>query len=81
MSIWDFPEVAEEAPNQPSSGSRFPDLGDTWQQGLLMSPQWEGDLVLGSDDNSNDMAEDEYEDWSYEDLGSRAAGRGKRLHQ
>ena len=34
-----------------------------------MSPQWEGDLVLGSDDNSGDMAEDEYEDWSYEELG------------
>ena len=58
-----------------------PDLGDTWQQGMPMSPQWEGDLVLGSDDNSEDMAEDEYEDWIYEELGSGAAGEDKRLHQ
>ena len=37
-----------------SSGSTSPDLGDTWHQGLHMSSQWEADLELGSDNNSED---------------------------
>ena len=51
LSIWDLPEVAEEAPHDPSSGSKSPDFGDTWRQGMPMSPQWEGDLILDSNDN------------------------------
>ena len=33
-SIWDFPEVLEEATFEVSSGGMSPDLGDTWHQGL-----------------------------------------------
>ena len=33
-SIWDLPEVLEEATYEKSS--------DTWHQGLPMGPQWEG---------------------------------------
>ena len=34
----------------------------------------EGELELGSDDDNEDVAEHEHEDWSYEELGSGAAG-------
>ena len=77
LSIWDLPEVAEEAPYEPSSGSMSPDLGDTWQQGMPMSPQWEGDLILDSNDNSENKAEDEYEDWSFEELGRSVEGEAR----
>ena len=54
-----------------------PDLGDTWHQGLPMSPQWESELELGSDNNNEDEVEYEYEndeDWNYEGLGNAAGG-------
>ena len=60
--FWDLPEVADEAPCGPSSGSTSPDLGDTWRQGMPMSPQCEGVMILDSDDNSDLMSEDECED-------------------
>ena len=41
-----------------SSGSMSRDLGDTWHQGLPMSPRWEGGLELDSDNNYED--ENEY---------------------
>ena len=44
-----------------SSGSMSPDLGDTWHQGLPMSPQWEGGLELGSDSYAEDVIEFECE--------------------
>ena len=56
-SIWDLPEVLEEATFEISSGSMSPDLGDTWHQGLPMSPQWESELELGSDDDNEDEVE------------------------
>ena len=54
-----------------STGSMSPDLGDTWHQGLRMSPQGEGGLKLDSDDDFED--ENEYEDdGSYEEFDSDA---------
>ena len=46
-----------------SSGRVSPDLCDTWHHVLPMSPQWEGELELGSDDDYEDGSE-------YEDVGS-----------
>ena len=83
-SIWDLPEVLEEAPYEISSGSMSPDLNDTWHQGLSMSPQWEGDLELGSDDNHENVVEYEYEndeDWELRRTGQCCCRRGKRQHQ
>ena len=77
MSIWDLPDVAQEAPYEPSSGSMSPDLGDTWRQGMSMSPQWEGDVILDSDDNSENTAEDECDDWSNEELECGAEGEAR----
>ena len=37
----------------------------------------EGDLILDSNDNSEKTAEDEREDWSYEELGSGLAGEAR----
>ena len=37
-SIWDFPEVLEEATFEISSGSMSPDLSDTWHQGGAHEP-------------------------------------------
>ena len=34
-----------------------PDLGDTLHQWQSMSPQWESELELGSDDNNEDVVE------------------------
>ena len=77
-SIWDLPEVPEEETTfEISSGSVSQDLGDTWHQGLPMSPQWEGELERGSDDNDEDEAQNEYEndeDGNHEGLDSAAAG-------
>ena len=42
-SIWDLPEVLEEATFENSSGCMSPDPGDTWHQ---MSPQWVSELEL-----------------------------------
>ena len=67
-SIWDLSQVAEEALFEPSSGSMSPDLGDTWRQGMPMNPPWEDDLILDSNDKNENTAEDECEDWSYEEL-------------
>ena len=36
-SIWDLPEVAEEAPYGPSGGNMSPDVGDTRRQGMPMT--------------------------------------------
>ena len=37
-----------------SEGSMSPDLGEMWHHGYLLSPQWEGELVLdcASDDDT-----------------------------
>ena len=80
ISIWDLPEVLEEATSGISSGSMSPDLDDTWHQGLPTSPQWEGELELGSDSNNQDEIEYECEndeDSNYEEL-DRVAARGAR---
>ena len=39
-----------------SSGSMSPDLGDMWRQWHPLSPQWEGELELGVDDDLSDNA-------------------------
>ena len=65
------------APCEISNGSMFPHLGDTWHQGLPVSPQWEGELELGSDENTEDVSEYENvsdEDWNYEVLDFVATG-------
>ena len=57
-----------------------PDLGDTWHQGLPVSPQCEADLELGTDNNSEDENVYEYEndeERNYEELDSAAAGRAR----
>ena len=60
-----------------SRGSVSSDLGDTWHQGLPTSPQWEGGLELGLDDNSESTEEDEREDWSCEKLGRGVEGAAR----
>ena len=38
----------------------LPDFGEMWRQGFPVSPQWEGDLELGSDDrNAPGYSDDE----------------------
>ena len=79
----DLPEVLEEATCENSSGCMSRDLGDTWHQGLPMSPQWESELELGSDDNNEDEVEYEYEkdeDWICEEL-DMLLQWSKGLHQ
>ena len=44
-----------------------------------MNAQWEGNLMLDSDDNSETNAEDERVDWSYQALGRRVEGEALRL--
>ena len=42
-----------------------------------MSPQWESELELGSDDNNEEEVENEHgddEDWNYEGLDNDSAG-------
>ena len=49
-------------PDSMSSGSMFPDLGDTWHQGLPISPRWEGELELelnSASDHDNDSNDDD----------------------
>ena len=52
-----------------SSGSLSSDLGDTWHHGPPISPRWAGGLELGTDDHSENTAEEECEDWSIDELG------------
>ena len=54
-----------------SSGSMSPDLGDTWHQGLEMSPQWEGGLELYSGNDCEHETENE-DDGRYEEFDSAA---------
>ena len=42
-----------------------------------MSPQWEGDLILESDDKSENTAEVDREDWSHEELGRVVEGEAR----
>ena len=70
----------KRATSEMSSGSMSTDPGDTWHQGLPMSPQWDGGMELGSDNNNEDEFEHQYEndkDNNYEELDSVAAGRAR----
>ena len=43
-----------------------------------MGTQWEGDLILDSDDNSENTAEvEQHKDWSYEELGRGVEGEAR----
>ena len=54
-----------------SSGSMSPDLGEMWRQGCPKSPEWEGELELGSADEDeegdNAGSADDNEDEGMED--------------
>ena len=58
-----------------SSGSMSPDLGEMWRQGCPKSPEWEGDLELGSADEEeegdNAGSSDEMEDEGLKDYLNR----------
>ena len=53
------------------------DLGDTWHHGPPIRPRQAGGLELGTDDHTENTAEEEREDWSSEELG-RGVGRAAR---
>ena len=57
------------------------DLGDTWHHGPPISPRWAGGLEPGTDDHSENTAEEECDDWSSDELGRGGGKSSKGFHQ